>query len=204
MIRKESWLIAASTLATLMAIGLLANSLAVRSVGLGGQKPEMDSQVSLRAIAGYRSWTKVNPNPQIMQQKTAILCGIRTAPSGANVYGETNPHHRKYITVYVNETGRKAMMEQLNPKFPEGSVIVKEKLSEPSSQTPELLTVMIRREKGFNPESGDWEYIVVDGTGTKVESRGKLENCQSCHLSTAKTDYIFRTYLPNDILSELK
>lgn len=204
MTRKESWLIAASTLATLMAIGLLAGYLAVGSAGLGGPTPGSNSQDSLRAIANYRGWTKVNPHPQVMQQKTAVLCARVMAPTGADIYGETNPHHRKYITVYVNELGRKAMMEQVNPKFPEGSVIVKEKLSEPSSQTPELLTVMVKREKGFNSESGDWEYAVFEGTGTKVESRGKLGNCQGCHLATPNTDYIFRTYLPNDIRGKLK
>ena len=37
----------------------------------------------------------------------------------------TNPHEVKYISAYVNQIGRKAMMEQAVPKFPAGSVIVK-------------------------------------------------------------------------------
>ena len=202
MIKKASWLIAASTLATLMAIGLLVNYSAVGSAGGESLKPESSSQDSLSAIANYRAWTKVNPTPEMMDVRTSTDCA---APIGGfATYGRNNPHREKYITVYVNELGRKAMMEQASPKFPEGSVIVKEKLTEPSSQTPELLTVMMRREKGFNPESGDWEYIVVDGTGTKVEARGKLANCQGCHLSTAKADYVFRTYLPDDVRNKLK
>lgn len=192
----------ASTVATLMAIGLWANYPAVGSVGGGEQKPESSSQDSLKAIANYRGWTRVNPTPELMDVRTSTDCA---APIGGfATYGPTNPHREKYITVYVNELGRKAMMEQAKPQFPEGSVIVKEKLTEPSSQTPELLTVMIKREKGFNPDSGDWEYAVFDGTGTKVESRGKLGNCQGCHLAKSKTDYIFRTYLPNDIRGKLK
>ena len=78
------------------------------------------------------------------------------------------------------------MMEQAKPSFPEGSVIVKEKLPDKSSQTPELLTVMIKRGKGFNNESGDWEYMVVDGSGTKVEAQGKLENCQGATRRTRR------------------
>ena len=152
---------------------------------------------SIKEIAGYRTWTKVNPTPEVMEARTALLCG---APAGGmKTYGPTNPHHEKYITVYVNEVGRPAMMEQAKPSFPEGSVIVKEKLPDKSSQTPELLTVMIKRAKGFNTESGDWEYMVTDGSGTKVEARGKLENCQGCHQANRQKDYIFRTYLPFDV-----
>lgn len=202
MTRKAARVLMASTVATLMAIGLWANYPAVGSVGGGEQKPESSSQDSLKAIANYRGWTRVNPTPELMDVRTSTDCA---APIGGfATYGPTNPHREKYITVYVNELGRKAMMEQAKPQFPEGSVIVKEKLTEPSSQTPELLTVMIKREKGFNPDSGDWEYAVFDGTGTKVESRGKLGNCQGCHLAKSKTDYIFRTYLPNDIRGKLK
>jgi hypothetical protein len=204
MIRKESWVLVVATLATIMATGLAVSYLPLRTVRSGEPASGSDARDAVKAIAGYRNWTRVNRQPQVMQQKTAILCGIWRAPSGAKVYGETNPHHRKYITVYVNEPGRKAMIEQLNPKFPEGSVIVKEKLSEPSSQTPELLTVMIKREKGFNPDSGDWEYAVFDGTGTKLESRGKLGNCQGCHVTLPNSDYIFRTYLPDDVRNKLK
>jgi hypothetical protein len=152
---------------------------------------------SVKEIAGYRDWFKVNRTPEVMQSRTALLCAAPTA--GNPIYGPDNPHHEKYITVYVNELGRPAMMEQAKPSFPEGSVIVKEKLPDKSSQTPELLTVMIKRGKGFNNESGDWEYMVVDGSGTKVEAQGKLENCQGCHQANQQKDYVFRTYLPYDV-----
>ena len=96
------------------------------------------------------------------------------------------------------------MMEELKPKFPVGSVIVKEKLSDRSSQTPELLTVMLKREPGFNPESGDWEFMVLDGAGTKVIDRGKLENCQGCHSAKPETSYTFRTYLSGETINKLR
>ena len=151
----------------------------------------------VKEIAGYRGWSKVNTEPQLMPDRTAALCA-------APVPIAKNPHSNKYVTVYVNDIGRKAMIEELNPYFPEGSVIVKEKLPDKSSQAPELLTVMIKRGKGFNSTSGDWEYMVVDGTGTTVQARGRLENCQSCHTGKPGTDYVFRTYLPNEALNKLK
>ena len=158
----------------------------------------------VKEIADYRNWTKVNDQPQLMQLQTAQLCAALLPPDLKNVNGPNNPHREKYISVYVNAKGREAMFEKLKPTFPEGSVIVKEKLPNKSSDTPELLTVMIKRSKGFNTVTGDWEYMVVDGGGTKVEKRGRLENCQSCHLATPGTDYIFRTYLSIDVRSKLK
>ncbi len=159
------------------------------------------ASIPVKEITGYRNWTKVNPEPQRMADRAATLC----APAVIlKEDGPANPHRQKYVTVYVNETGRKAMIEQMKPGFPVGSVIVKEKLPEQSSRAPELLTVMIKRGKGFNPTSGDWEYMVVDGTGSNVTAQGKLENCQSCHIAKPETDYVFRTYLPHEVLSKLK
>lgn len=96
------------------------------------------------------------------------------------------------------------MLERKKPKFPAGSVIVKEKLADEKSRTPELLTVMIKHEKGYNSKSGDWEYMVVDGAGEEVAERGDLQNCQACHAADKKTDYVFRTYLSAAASKKLK
>ena len=149
-------------------------------------------------IAGYRKWTRVNPEPVTMAPQSAQACAILT-PADPN-----NPHTNKFITVYVNEIGRHAMMEEEKPHFPQGSIIVKEKLTSPTSTRPELLTVMIKRASGYNPESGDWEYLVTDGTGKTILQRGRLENCQACHLRDKSTDYIARSYLPPEVTRQLK
>jgi Cytochrome P460 len=164
----------------------------------------LSSSSQVKEIEGYKNWTKVNAVPQLMPKPVAALCAVWTSRAGVVVNGESNPHRDKYFTVYVNDTGRQAMLGQKNPKFPEGSVIVKEKLAAPDSTEPELLTVMIKQKKGFNRESGDWEYMVVDGTGTKIEGRGNLQNCHTCHIANQKTDYIFRTYLPGEAASKLR
>lgn len=79
--------------------------------------------------------------------------------------------------------------------FPRGTMIVKEKLASKTSTSPELLTVMIKREAGYDKSHGDWEYAVFDGTGSKLAQRGKLENCRNCHTKQVKTDFVFRNYL---------
>ena len=152
-------------------------------------------------IQGYKTWTRVNPQPVNMDAAVAQLCAAPSGPKAA----DRNPHLHKFITVYVNQTGRSAMFEESGaPNFPQGSIIVKEKLAQRDSTSPELLTVMIKREKGFNPQNGDWEFMVTDGAGREVQARGKLESCQACHVSMSANDFIYRTYLPASTRSSLR
>jgi hypothetical protein len=160
--------------------------------------PDDTQMAGDKLIAGYKQWMRVNPEPKLVPDRVAQLCAPAYAPA------LSSPHKDKYITVYVNEVGRHAMMEERTPHFPQGSVIVKEKLTTSKSTTPELLTVMVKRERGYNPESGDWEYMVVDGKGLTIQERGKLANCQSCHLMDKNTDYVSRAYLPVEVAKQLK
>ncbi|HVE57664.1 MAG TPA: hypothetical protein VNB22_12600, partial [Pyrinomonadaceae bacterium] len=95
-------------------------------------------------VAGYNKWTKVNDKPQIMDYLVRSYC----AP--ASGLGLKNPHSDKYINVYVNSIGEDEMLTKKYPKFPVGTILVKEKLSSPDRPAPELLTVMIKRDKDFN------------------------------------------------------
>jgi hypothetical protein len=54
---------------------------------------------------------------------------------------------------------------------------------------------MIKREKGFSPKSGDWEFFVLEGTLEKVEKRETTGSCAKCHTQAGKTDWVFKTYL---------
>lgn len=184
-------------------LGFFAGHLATGIAGTApAGVPSAGGQV--KEIEGYKNWTKVNAVPQLMPSNVSTACAMALPPSANRASSMNNPHRDKYFTVYVNDVGREAMLNQKSPKFPVGSVIVKEKLSSVNSQTPELLTVMIKQQAGFNPASGDWEYMVLDGAGAKVEGRGDLQNCQACHVANQKTDYIFRTYLSDAARNNLK
>ncbi|MCA1643414.1 MAG: cytochrome P460 family protein [Acidobacteria bacterium] len=129
-----------------------------------------------------------------MDDYTAGLCRALTpAETGRGSFG---PHGGKYISVYVNGAGVKAMTHEKGTEFPLGTAIVKEKFAGREGETVELMTAMVKREQGFNPESGDWEYFVLNGAGTEIQARGKLENCMACHVPRKEWDYTFRTYLP--------
>ena len=154
-------------------------------------------------VAGYRGWTRVNPEPAVFHSRIAIQC-FSPSPEQRRLEYEKNPHRDKFVTVYVNDAGRRAMLEEKSPRFPVGSLVVKEKLPARDSSEPELLTAMYKREAGYDPEGGDWEYMVLDGRGREVQARGKLESCRACHQAAADTDFVSRAYLPSDLRRKLK
>ena len=92
--------------------------------------------------------------------------------------------------VYVNSLARSAMQEDLT-EVPQGSVIVREKLAKADDAQPQLLTVMIKRARGFNPEANDWEFLAVDGSMTKILERQKKGSCLGCHISQRDRDFVY-------------
>jgi hypothetical protein len=54
--------------------------------------------------------------------------------------------------VYANESASKAYSASPLRPFPVGSILIREKLATATAQNPQVLTVMIKREKGFNPK----------------------------------------------------
>jgi hypothetical protein len=162
---------------------------------------ENDARSGSGIVEGYKTWTRVNPVPAVLPSRVARMCFTPTAEQIKRE--EDNPHNDKFITVYVNDIGRHAMTEMKVSRFPKGSVIVKEKLAAKDSSSPELLTVMIKREAGYNPENGDWEYMGLDGSAKTVQARGKLEKCQACHRTVSHNDYVFREYLPQEVWKKL-
>ncbi len=172
-------------------------------------------------INGYSSWYEVTQKPVEMAPNVALACAPSSSFSRSTppptVQGTQGPHRKKYIRVYVNALAQEPMIAQKSPRFPVGSVVVKEKLPLIESKNqktgkpqqkigakPELLTVMIKRERGYDVPNGDWEYLVTDGTGKRVSQRGQTEACQSCHQPYQKTDYIVRSYLPKEIAKALQ
>ncbi len=162
-------------------------------------------------IDGYKNWNKVNPKPHKVFSTLAIQC---MAPTREQQQADAdNPHldsltaksifREKYVTVYVNKLAEDSMLHQAWPSFPKGSIIVKEKLTKPDSDAPELLTVMLKRQEGYNPIGGDWEYLVFDGAGKNIQAQGKLKKCQSCHEQWKKTDFISRAYLDSAAIHSL-
>ena len=165
---------------------IVCGALAVAGIATGGRGAS-----TLELVKGFHGWKKANPTPVRLASKFDLLC----APASmAMIKAEqkVNPHFQRFITVYVNKIGEKAM--EKGGKFPVGSVIVKEKLEE-NLKTPVLSTVMIKREKGYNPKCGDWQFAAIDAFTTKVTMDGKVKSCMFCHVDQAKKDFVFKTYV---------
>lgn len=105
--------------------------------------------------------------------------------------------------VYVNDLARRVILEEKRPSFPVGSIIVREKLISQSDAKPQMLSVMIKREKGFDRAAGDWEFIVADSLEGKIQLRAKLINCLTCHGKQQDSDFVFRSYLPESVRLKL-
>lgn len=165
---------------------LLISALATMGCAVSSQSSTDHDLVSL---AKYRQWTLVNEIPQKMDPVSAESCAIIPGRD------KSSPHFDKYVSVFVNPAGREAMMGKRGSKFPVGSMIVKEKHGSFDSKKPEMLTAMIKRESGYNPQLGDWEFLVLDGGAIAILERGKLERCSGCHMVYQHSDFVTKTYL---------
>jgi hypothetical protein len=179
------------------AIGLSSGSNS-RSLTASASGELPDPEQTGKDFGDYKNWTRVNAKPLKMEANISIQCA---APLPAR---NNSPHQDKFIVVYVNDLGQSALLTQQNPQFPQGSAIVKEKLALENQQQPELLTAMVKREKGFNPGGNDWEFFVLSGDAKSVQAQGKLDNCLACHTANRGNDFVFRNYLPKDVMMKLK
>jgi hypothetical protein len=170
-------------------------AIAITGIVMGGpntaaQTPTIKIGLDPR-FKDYRSWHKVNEKRVLMDPIVATLC---TTPKQ---YSKLNPHVSKYITVYVNETGRTAMLSKEPTTFPGGSIIIKEKYGREADGQSEMITIMVKREKGFSSSVGDWEFVSAE-TENAVYKNVDLSHCISCHQQRPDSDYVFRSYLPKD------
>jgi len=154
---------------------------------------------SVTQIRGYRSWVRVTPAPVLIVDPQIVLCAAAAPPRSV----PASPHAGKYIRVYVNRSGKQPMLRAKEPRFPVGTIIVKEKLAAEKDTVPELLTVMEKKAAFFDPKHGDWQYSVFDGQGQPVAT-GSVAHCQTCHEKVTKGDFVFRNYLPKSLRSALR
>lgn len=158
----------------------------------GCQQPEVVARAEEKSVApvnnlaGYAHWKEATKDYfQVLRETWTSCSGQTFTPT------EESKVHTGFIKVYVSPEGENAMYA--SEAFPEGTVLVKEKY--PTKTSPVSLRTYIRkREKGFNPKCGDWEFGTLDQSSVIQES-GKISKCMACHANQKKLDYTFRTYL---------
>ena len=136
------------------------------------------------------------------------LPGIVTSQANTRIRfafpGEISPvrdkpdktHTSTFGVAYANDIAHRAMLSKGPPRFPTGAILVREKLLTPTASDPAVLVAMIKRDKGFNPNANDWEFLTVSGDLNKIEKREKEGRCRQCHASEAGNDFVFRYPTP--------
>jgi hypothetical protein len=129
---------------------------------------------------------RVTSAPLKMNPVVATDC-MPAFPSTVSSHGD------KFFDVYINHPGA-SIIESGKGIYPEGTAILKRKYSDAAGTVVELYTGMVKRAKGFNPQSGDWEYFTSTADG-KITEHGALTSCMGCHQDYAHSDYVTRAYL---------
>ncbi|WP_193211418.1 hypothetical protein [Luteolibacter marinus] len=128
---------------------------------------------------------RVTPAPVKMAKAVAERCSI-DAVLGKRTHGAAAFH------VYANEPAALPIFDPWG-SFPEGSLVLKEKLGRDDGAT-QLFTGMLKRERGYFPECGDWEFFTVDAAATRIVERGKIARCAECHEDYPKGDHVTKVY----------
>ncbi|WP_438028903.1 hypothetical protein [Sorangium sp. So ce233] len=72
--------------------------------------------------------------------------------------------------------------------LPPGAAVV-ELHYPPDATEPVTLLAMVKRPAGYDPDGGDWEYVILTPQGTSTH-RGALPLCKRCH-ADAPHDHLF-------------
>jgi hypothetical protein len=92
------------------------------------------------------------------------------------------------VDVYVNDLGKNVFAAERTP-VPAGTKLLKVHFERPGAKRGPIM-MMEKREPGFDPEHGDWRYVVLSSTGEVVKD-GPAGICAGCH-DDAPHDHLFR------------
>jgi hypothetical protein len=146
----------------------------------------VDVVVLPRSLAEYTTWQRLTPDGYAIPPQLAVLCtspAPAASPKSVEVYG---PHANTFVRVFANPLAAGAFDSRR--VFPEGSILVKEKVRDVQSGIPSAHGVMIKRGKGFSPSTGDWEFLFYPS-----QRGASFTNCSNCHQS-AQHDFVFGSY----------
>ncbi len=135
-------------------------------------------------------------------------------------------HWSNYVVIYVNKdikTYRKNYLEYLRlyrseddededdeddgldenqfQGYEVGTVFIKENYSSEKNMPsqPTSLTIMVKKNPGYDSQGGDWEYLQFSPSGSvimqgKTNDQVVYKECAKCHGNMKERDYIFSTF----------
>lgn len=132
----------------------------------------------LKTYSTYR----VLENDRPVNEGLTMLCRGPLPEELAAAERVSGPHRSSVIDVRGNDLAANTLKSGATT-FPVGSILVKDKYSLGG------VAGMIKREAGYNPASGDWEFFIREKGGPLAQ--GKLANCISCHATATGPDHLF-------------
>ena len=138
----------------------------------------------MASITTSRGRTRIRLN-------TAVGSSNRQTSAKQKINKDLHDSAASFGVVYANEPAQKVIASGNKWAFPVGSIIVREKLIKEDDKEPQVLVVMIKRERGFNPPGGDWLFLTADGAMTKISERQTKGSCLTCHKAERKHDFVF-------------
>ena len=180
-----------------IAVGLFVQLGRKPAASVGGAAAG-DSTVRVEDVArDYSKLTLVTPEPVLVSAQMAIFCRGVSQRDIAEAAKTSGPHAHTAVRIFMNDLASEAFRRG-GAAYPVGAIVVKEKTGQryfdegsPRAvlKTHDGVGGMIKRERGYDAEHGDWEYFYFDDVA-KVES-GRIGSCVQCHAGAAKTDYVF-------------
>lgn len=166
-------------------IPLLVPTCTILSFAAGG----VSDRDLLATLRNLDSLTRVTKERGFLTKEFSSLCG----PPGPTGHATFIRGKDAGIHIYVTSENAAAFREDKFP-FPEGTIILKEKFPSYQGTVPELYTGMLKREAGYNPRAGDWEFFTLSGDRKVVTARGRIDSCMDCHQYYAKSDFVAKQY----------
>jgi hypothetical protein len=141
----------------------------------------------------FATWPTVTDKPVQIGPALWVADCRGPTPEEAAEAKRHGPHASYSIVVRVSPEANGAFRE--GKPLPIGAIVVKEKYEDAQASGPlHEYAVMVKREAGYNPGGGDWEYSYVTLAPQRKVTQGRLANCAGCHLSARENDYLFRSY----------
>jgi hypothetical protein len=171
---------------------LAAVTILFLGIGIACAADKLSNADILRVLTDRKALVQVTSKRMEVSPEMNLLCN--------DAWRESVPDHRRltanrsaFIHVFVTSEGAAAMKDSA-AVFPVGTLIFKQKFATATAKEPELYTGMLKREKGYNPDCGDWEFFTVAGNGKVVTARGRIDSCIECHKEYPKSDFVTKVY----------
>jgi Cytochrome P460 len=164
------------------------------AAGGGGDAGAEDGGVTARptlaeAMQEYRGWMKRQAAPRQTSAEIFSLCRL---PSLAETKFTESVHGKDLALLdWLNEAAARGIAAGGKPAFPVGAAIVKQKLLGLDADAKvAALGIMVKRQSGFDPAHGDWEFGYWEQTPGLKSGSEAANSCGGCHKGSP-TDFVF-------------